>query len=104
MTATMIDHAPRLQALKRKASGNSAIEKLEQLSIPLLWAACLVMLWGCGLGLYIAGHTSALRECPPVQQGERLLSSEQRDAETVCRYAEGWADYGRRVKTRKVKS
>lgn len=104
MTAPMIDHAPRILAQQQQATGNSAIEKLEALSVPLLWAICFVVLCGCGLALYTAGHAAAMRECPPVQQGERLLSSEQREAETVCRYADGWADYGRKTSKRKVKS
>jgi hypothetical protein len=39
-----------------------------------------------------------------MQQGERLLSIEQRREMTVCYYAAGSASYGHTVKQRKAKS
>jgi len=101
----MIDHAPRIRALQQRAAESAAIAELERRSAPLLWAVGLTAIAAAlGMGLYQAGHKSALRECPPVQQGERLLSSEQRSDGAVCRYAEGMADYGHKIKSRKGKS
>lgn len=101
----MNDHAPRIRAQQRKAASRAAINELERRSAPLLWAVGLTAIAAAlGLSLYQAGHQAALRQCPPVQQGERLLSSEQRADGAVCRYAASAADYGRKVKSRKVKS
>lgn len=55
-----------------------------------------------GMGLYAAGRATAMRECPPAQHGERLLSSEQHPNETVCIYASGSAGYGLRIQERKI--
>jgi hypothetical protein len=101
----MTDHASRIRAQQGKAANRATLDELERRSAPLLWAVGLTAIAAAlGLSMYTAGHTAALRECPPVQQGERLLSSEQRADGAVCRYAENWADYGRKVKSRKVKS
>lgn len=101
----MTDHASRIRAQQRKAANRATIEELEKRSAPLLWAVGLLAIAvALGLSIYTAGHASALRECPPVQQGERLLSSEQRADGALCRYAEISADYGRKIKSRKVKS
>ena len=101
----MNDHAQRINAQQQRATKRAAIEDLEKRSAPLLWAVGLTAIAAAlGLSLYSAGHKSALRECPPVQQGERLLSSEQRADGAVCRYAEGMADYGHKVTRRRAKS
>lgn len=101
----MNDHASRIRAQQRKAANRATIEELERRSAPLLWAVGLIAIAAAlGLSMYQAGHQAALRECPPVQQGERLLSSEQRADGAVCRYAESAADYGHKVTRRKVKS
>ena len=101
----MTDHASRIRAQQQKAANRAAIDELEKRSAPLLWAVGLIAIAAAlGLSVYQAGHAAALRECPPLQQGERLLSAEQRADGAVCRYAENWADYGRKIKYRKVKS
>lgn len=101
----MLDHASRIRAQQRKAASRAAIDELEKRSAPLLWSVGLIAIAvALGLSLYQAGHQAALRECPPVQQGERLLSSEQRADGALCRYAASAADYGRKVTRRKVKS
>ena len=101
----MNDHASRINAQQQRAANRSAIDELEKRSAPLLWAVGLIAIAAAlGLSMYTAGHTAALRECPPVQQGERLLSSEQRADGAVCRYAKGMADYGHKVTRRKAKS
>lgn len=101
----MNDHASRIRAQQGKAANRAAIEEIERRSAPLLWAVGLIAIAAAlGLSMYQAGFTAALRECPPVLQGERLLSSEQRADGAVCRYAESAADYGRKIKSRKVKS
>jgi len=101
----MNDHASRINAQQQRAANRSAIDELEKRSAPLLWAVGLIAIAAAlGLSMYSAGHTAALRECPPVQQGERLLSSEQRADGAVCRYAASVADYGRKIKSRKAKS
>lgn len=101
----MNDHAPHIRAQQRKAASRATIEELERRSAPLLWAVGLISISAAlGLSTYQAGHQAALRECPPVQQGERLLSFEQRADGAVCRYAESAANYGRKIKTRKVTS
>jgi len=51
--------------------------------------------------LYSIGRDSALRECPPVQSGQRLLSSEQRAEGTVCIYTSPAAAYGLGTKARR---
>jgi len=101
----MEDHASRLRAQQQQAANRATIEELEKRRAPLLWAVGLIAIAAAlGLSMYTAGHTAALRECPPVQQGERLLSSEQRADGALCRYAESAANYGRKIKSRKVKS
>jgi hypothetical protein len=47
-----------------------------------------------GQMIYALGRDSALRECPPVQSGERLLNSEQRPNGTVCVYSSAMSAYG----------
>ena len=101
----MTDHYPRIRAQQGKAASRAAIDELEKRSAPLLWAVGLIAIAAAlGLSMYQAGHQAALRECPPVQQGERLLSSEQRADGALCRYAQGYADYGHKITRRKVKS
>lgn len=101
----MIDHAPRIRAQQQRAAESAAIAELERRSAPLLWAVGLTAIAAAlGLGLYQAGFTAALRQCPPIQHGERLLSSEQRADGVLCSYAESAADYGRKVTRRKAKS
>lgn len=101
----MNDHASRLRAQQHRAAQDAAIRRLEKRSAPLLWAVGLTAIaFALGLSLYQAGHAAALRECPPEQQGERLLSSEQRADGAVCRYAETAYHYGRKINSRKVKS
>lgn len=99
----MSDHASRICAKRQQAAEHKASHKTAKRSTPLWLLVCLVaaaaVLAPC---LYSAGFASALRECPPTQHGERLLSSEQRDDGAVCRYAAGGAEYGRKIKTRKV--
>lgn len=99
------DHAPRLLAKSQKAKENAAMEAHEKRLTPLFWliitGAAIVLI---GLRTYDAGHAAARLECPPQQQGERLLSTEQRKNVTVCYYAEGEAGYGHTIKRREVKS
>lgn len=105
MAETMTDHALRIRAQQRKAANRAAIEEIERRTAPLLWAVGLTAISAAlGMSLYQAGHASALRQCPPVQHGERLLTSEQRADGAVCRYADNLAGYGRKVKHRKAKS
>jgi hypothetical protein len=101
----MNDHASRIRAQQGKAASRAAIDEMERRSAPLLWAVGLIAIAAAlGLSMYTAGHTAALRECPTVQHGERLLSSEQRADGALCRYAQGYADYGHKVTRRKAKS
>lgn len=101
----MNDHASRIRAQQGKAASRAAIDEMERRSAPLLWAIGLTAIAAAlGLSMYQAGHKAALRECPPVQHGERLLSSEQRADGALCRYAQGYADYGHKVTRRKAKS
>jgi hypothetical protein len=51
--------------------------------------------------IYALGRDSALRECPPVQSGERLLNSEQRPDGTVCVYTAAAAAYGQTTLARR---
>lgn len=96
------DHAARICAKRQQAAEPKASKQTVKRTTPLLWLACLAIVAALAPCLYSAGYASALRECPPVQHGERLLSSEQRDDGAVCRYAAGGADYGRKIKIRKV--
>lgn len=109
----MIDHASRLRAQQSKAANRAALEEIERRSAPLLWAIGLIALAAAlGLSSYKAGlevgfgegYTRALRECPPAQHGERLLSSEQRADGVVCRYAASGTEYGRKLASRRAKS
>lgn len=65
---------------------------------PLSVALKLVITVAIGLLLYFAGQFSVLRECPPDQQGAKLLYSEQRSTGTVCSYASRWDGHGRKIK------
>lgn len=101
----MNDHALRLRAQQQRAAQDAAIKRLEKRSAPLLWLVLLATAAAVlGISIYQAGHASALRECPPAQHGERLLSSEQRPDGALCRYAAVGEDYGRKVTRRKAKS
>lgn len=105
----MTDHASRLRAQQSKAASRAAIDELERRSAPLLWAVGLIALAAAlGLSAYKAGlgkgYTQAQRECPQAQQGERLLSSEQRADGVVCRYAASGTEYGRKLASRRAKS
>lgn len=105
MAETMTDHASRIRALQKKVANRAAIRELERRSAPLLWAVGLIAIAAAlGLSMYTAGHKAALRECPPMQHGERLLTSEQRADGAVCRYAEHLTDYGRKITRRRAKS
>lgn len=104
-SAAMVDHAPRLLEKSQRAKENAAMEAAEKRLTPLFWIiilCCAIVL--VGLRAYDAGHASARHECPPRQQGERLLSTEQHRDMTVCTYAEGAAGYGHTIKRRGVKS
>lgn len=101
----MNDHALRLRAQQQRAAQDAAIKKLAKRSAPLLWLVLLATAAAAlGLNLYQAGFKASLRTCPEEQHGRRLLSSEQRPDGALCRYAENWADYGRKVTRRKAKS
>lgn len=52
--------------------------------------------------VYDAGYNAAQRECPPAQQDQRLLHSEQTTSALLCHYASDWDGYGRRITVRKV--
>lgn len=68
----------------------------------------LVVIISLGLGVtlgmmtFAAGKKAALRECPPVNQGERLLSSQQMPSGLLCTYAGGWNGYGHKITVRKL--
>lgn len=105
----MNDHASRIRAQKSKAASRAATEAQERRSAPLLWAVGLIAITAAlGLGSYKAGKDEgvalAQRQCPEAQQGERLLSSEQRADGVVCRYAASGTEYGRKVASRRAKS
>lgn len=66
------------------------------------WIA-FVILFAAGSGAaailaFDAGRQAAQRECPKAQHGQRLLSTEQRAASTLCTYASGWDGYGKMIK------
>ena len=68
-----------------------------KLLVPLLLIALCWITIEAGLMVYAAGREAMRRECPPAQQGERLLRSEQRTNSTICTYASGWNGYGRKI-------
>lgn len=97
--------APCLHTQLQRDAENAAMAAHEKRLAPLFWlvfaAAAAVLI---GYRIYDAGRAAAQHECPPAQQGERLLSIEQRREMTVCYYAAGSASYGHTVKQRKAKS
>lgn len=60
--------------------------------------ALIVILAAGLLPAYQIGKRASLRECPPDQQGAKLLYSEQRSTGTVCSYAARWDGHGRTIK------
>lgn len=52
--------------------------------------------------VYDAGYNASRRECPPAQQDQRLLRSEQMPGALLCYYATYWEGYGRRITVQKV--
>jgi len=67
----------------------------------------IIFVFCMALIVFVAGDSHGMRtarhECPTVQQGERLLSTEQRTDGTICVYAEGEAGYGRKIIRRRSK-
>lgn len=55
-----------------------------------------------GVMTFAAGKKAALRECPPAQQGERLLASQQMPSGLLFTYAGGWNGYGHNIIVRKL--
>lgn len=68
---------------------------------PIIFALSVALGFALGEAIYYAGRTAVARECPPVQQGERLLYSEQGLGATLCAYAAQADGYGRNVKRRR---
>lgn len=99
------DHALRLRAQQQEAARRAAMEDRRRRVTPLArWGLLAALAALIGLYLYAAGQASILRTCPEEQQGRRLLSSEQRADGALCRYADTWEDYGRKVTRRRTKS
>lgn len=99
----MNDHALRLRAQQQEAARRAAMEQLRKRTTPLIrWVLLATLATLIGLWLYAAGQESTLRTCPEEQHGRRLLTSEQRPDGALCRYADTWEDYGRRVTRRKA--
>ncbi|HEU0283360.1 MAG TPA: hypothetical protein VFQ99_06210 [Gallionella sp.] len=67
----------------------------------LVFTCSVCLSFAIGTMVFDAGKKAALRECPPAQHGERLLTSEQRANSTIYTYASGWNGYGRTIKERK---
>src|SRR5574340_1163949 len=91
--------------LNRAAEDARAMDDMEREATPL-FLAVLFILAGLVLGvpLYFAGQKSTMKECLPVNHGERLIYSEQRaDGTTLCNYSSGWNLYGRTKVSRVAK-
>lgn len=104
---TTLAHQHIAHKLNRSDAANIEtvlINEMERAITPL-FLAIMFVLAGLVFGapLYFVGHAAAMKECPPAQHGERLISSEQRKDGTVCNYSTGWNLYGRNKVSRNAK-
>lgn len=74
--------------------------RYRSLKIGLFVVTLTVVCFTLGNLIYHAGRLAAVRECPAVQQGERLILSEQGKNGTICTYAGGWNSYGKTTRKR----
>lgn len=77
---------------------------MSRAAIHFLWLFALV---NAGPALYLIGRSdgreTAQRNCPPMQHGEKLLSTvQQLDGSVWCSYTESGAGYGRAITRRKA--